>query len=260
MLKVLIVEDQQLIREGLTALLSLEKDLTIWGEAENGQAALALLSQRSADGNDLPDVALLDMRMPVMDGVAAATIINQRYPTINILALTTFDDDELIAQAMAVGAKGYLLKDTPCEELAMAIRSIAKGYSHFGPGIVEKMMGILPAVSTSGTSPRPTEEPMPPIPPAVAALTPREKEVFICIGEGASNREIAQQLYLSEGTVKNHVSSILSRLGLRDRTQVALLAQSISELSQPELSQPELSQPELSPSKESKSKIFKTNQ
>ena len=216
MLKILIVEDQKLIREGLTALLSLEGDLTIVGEAENGRAALSLLEQLAED--QLPEVALLDMRMPVMDGVATAAALSDRYPTIKVLVLTTFDDDELIAQAMAVGARGYLLKDTPSEELAMAIRSVAKGYSHFGPGIIKKMMGGLPPKKGEEAEKRADE---------IALLTPREKEVFVWIGQGASNREIAEQLYLSEGTVKNYVTSILGRLGLRDRTQVALLAQSI---------------------------------
>lgn len=218
MLKLLIVEDQKLIREGLVALLSLEDDLTILGEAENGQAALDLLSQLAADNP--PDVVLLDIRMPVMDGVATATAIQQQYPKIKTLVLTTFDEDEMIAQAMAAGASGYLLKDTPSEELAIAIRSVAKGYSQFGPGIVQKMLGTLPQTTENKTK-------SPTIPPEVAALTPREKEVLLELGKGASNREIAERLYLSEGTVKNHVTSILSRLELRDRTQAALLAQSL---------------------------------
>lgn len=228
MLKILIIEDQQLIREGLTALLALE-GLLIWGEAENGRVALEQLNHLSSKDlpDALPDVALLDMRMPVMDGIATAAALSQQYPTIKVLVLTTFDDDELIAQAMAVGAKGYLLKDTPSEELAMAIRAVAKGYSQFGPGIVEKMISTkLKPASTAGVDTGLTADVVE-IPSAVTALTPREKQVFICIGQGASNREIADQLYLSEGTVKNYVTNVLSRLGLRDRTQAALLAQSL---------------------------------
>jgi len=217
MTTLLIVEDQRLIREGLIALLSLERDLAIVGEAENGQAALSLLAELSE--KDMPDVALLDMRMPVMDGVATAKALQQKYPSIKILVLTTFDDDELIAQALAAGAKGYLLKDTPSEELAVAIRSVAKNYGHFGPGIVQKMMNAQP--------PEPSVQPSDALPPEVVALTPREREVFELIGCGASNKEIAAQLYLSEGTVKNHVTNVLGRLGVRDRTQAALMAQSI---------------------------------
>ncbi|MGD1897460.1 MAG: response regulator [Phormidesmis sp.] len=211
MIKILLVEDQQLIREGLSALLSLEADLEIVGEAENGRRALEFLAQRSAE--TLPDVALMDMRMPVMDGVATTKVIAQTYPSITVLVLTTFDDDELIAQSMAAGAQGYLLKDTPSEELAMSIRAVAKGYSQFGPGIVQKMMSQGGPAAEARVLPR-----------AIAALPPREKEVLGLLGKVASNKEIATQLFLSEGTVKNHVTSILGQLEVRDRTQAALLA------------------------------------
>ncbi|MEL6353241.1 MAG: response regulator transcription factor [Cyanobacteria bacterium J06627_28] len=230
MLKILLVEDQKLIREGLRALLSLETDLTIMGEAENGQLALDLLAQLPTE--QLPDVALMDMRMPVMDGIATTTAIRAQYASIKVLALTTFDTDELIAQSMAAGAQGYLLKDTPSEELAMAIRAVAKGYSQFGPGLVQKVMQakVIDVINVAGAN----EDRLSAEEQAnLDALTPREKEVLDCLGTGASNREIAQQLFLSEGTVKNHVTSILSRLGLRDRTQAALLAQTAKNRSQP---------------------------
>lgn len=227
MLKILLVEDQKLIREGLRALLSLEPDLTIVGEAENGQLALDLLAQLPA--KQLPDVALMDMRMPVMDGIATTTAIRAQYASIKVLALTTFDTDELIAQSMAAGAQGYLLKDTPSEELAMAIRAVAKGYSQFGPGLVQKVMKANVANAADSNEDRLSAEEQ----ASLDALTPREKEVLDCLGTGASNKEIAQQLFLSEGTVKNHVTSILSRLGLRDRTQAALMAQTAKNRSQP---------------------------
>jgi len=220
MIKVLIVEDQKLIREGLSALLSLEDGITIVGEAENGKVALDWLAQRSP--NQCPDVALMDMRMPIMDGVAATSAIAQKYPSIKVLALTTFDDDELIAQSMAAGAQGYLLKDTPSEELADSIRAVAKGYSQFGPGIVQKMLGALPQHLNGSEASQNDFDTK--ILDKIEALTPREKEVLTYLSNGDSNREIAQQLFLSEGTVKNHVTNILSRLELRDRTQAALQA------------------------------------
>ena len=210
---IMLVDDQQIIRQGLTTLLELEADLTIVGDADNGETALKLLAQLALTGQ-LPAVVLMDMRMPVMDGVAATGAIATRYPDIQVLVLTTFDDDELITQAMAVGAKGYLLKDTPSEELAQAIRSVAKGYSQFGPGILEKMLAGQ-------------QQPID-IPAGFDELTPREKDVLRLIGTGANNREIAETLFLSEGTVKNHVTKLLGRLGLRDRTQAALLATKLS--------------------------------
>jgi DNA-binding NarL/FixJ family response regulator len=211
MITVLLVDDQHLIRQGLKALLELEPDLEIVGEAENGDIAIHLIETLH------PNVVLMDIRMPIMDGVAATREIQKRFPTVKVLVLTTFDDDEYVKAALQNGAMGYLLKDTPSEELAVAIRAIHRGYTQLGPGIVKKLLTQFSTVT-------PIESPPPP--PSLAELTPREKEVLRLIATGASNKEIAQKLYISEGTVKNHVTNILNRLGLRDRTQAAIFANS----------------------------------
>lgn len=204
MIQLLLVDDQGIIREGLRSLLEAKTDLRIIGEAENGQVAVELALSLK------PDVVLMDVRMPIMDGVAATRILMEKAPEIKVLVLTTFDDDEYVTQAIRCGAKGYLLKDTPSTELADAIRAVYKGYTQFGPGLIEKTLSGSPSMI----------EP----PPEFAQLTPREQEVLQLIAKGCSNREIAEQLYISERTVKNHVNSVLRRLNLRDRTQVAILA------------------------------------
>jgi DNA-binding NarL/FixJ family response regulator len=209
MIQVLLVDDQGLIRQGLRALLELEPDLEIVGEAENGEQAINLVAEFQ------PDVVLLDIRMPIMDGVAATKEIQKRFPKTKILVLTTFDDDEYVSAALQNGAMGYLLKDTPSEELAVAIRAVYKGYTQLGPGIVKKLLTQF----SNGTPIQST-----PVPSTLTELTPREKEVLRLIATGASNREIAQELYISEGTVKNHVTNILNTLNLRDRTQAAIWA------------------------------------
>jgi DNA-binding NarL/FixJ family response regulator len=206
MIKIVLVDDQNLIRQGLKALLELESDLQIVGEAENGQIAIDLVQELQ------PNVVLMDIRMPVMDGVTATKEICQRFPRVNILILTTFDDDTYVSAAIGHGAKGYLLKDTPSEEIADAIRAVDRGYTHLAPGMMAKVMAqksSAPAVA---------------LPLELQELTPRELEVLKLIAVGANNKEIAQELYISEGTVKNHVTNLLSRLNLRDRTQAAILA------------------------------------
>lgn len=209
MIRVLLVDDQALIRQGLKALLELETDLTIVGEAENGQKAIDLSEHLQ------PDVILMDVRMPIMDGVVATGEIEKRCKKIKILVLTTFDDDEYVKAALQNGAMGYLLKDTPSEELAVAIRAVHKGYTQLGPGIVKKLVTQFSQVIANQ---------LPTLPPGLAELTPREKEVLRLISMGDNNREISQKLYISEGTVKNHVTNILNRLNLRDRTQAAIMA------------------------------------
>ncbi len=204
MIRLLLVDDQSIVREGLSSLLQTQQDLEIVGEAENGQVAVeqAIALQ--------PDVILMDIRMPVMDGVAAIKILKQQAPGIKILVLTTFDDDRYVTQAIAHGARGYLLKDTPSVELAQAIRAVNKGYSQMGPGILAKAINHEPGSQA--------------LPPELQQLTVREKEVLQLIATGHNNQEIATKLYISERTVKNHVNSILRSLNLRDRTQAAIFA------------------------------------
>ena len=213
MIHLLIVDDQTIIRHGLKSLLELQDDLTVIGDAGNGEEVIALLASLK-QSSQLPDVVLLDVRMPIMDGVATTKEINQHYPEIKILILTTFDNDEYISQAMNHGAKGYLLKDSPPEDLAMAIRAVNKGHTYMGSGLLEKMLHQSPQAKTV----------TPAISNQLAELSPREREVLKLIAQGSNNREIAKKLYISEKTVKNHVTSILSKLNLRDRTQAALLA------------------------------------
>lgn len=186
MIKILIVDDGHLIRQGLKALLELEPDLQIVGEAQNGQIALDRVKELQ------PDVVLMDIRMPIMDGVTATKEICQQFPHVNILVLTTFDDDTYVAAAIRFGAKGYLLKDTPSEEIAAAIRAVNLGYTHLAPDTIAKVIANR------------VDRPEISLPP-LAELTPRELEVLKLIAVAANNREIAQQLYISEGTVKNHV-------------------------------------------------------
>lgn len=214
MIHVLLVDDQAIVRQGLRALLSLEADLEIVGEATNGREAVAIAQKLLTTPNTV-EVVLMDIRMPVMDGVAATRELLHQYPNLKVLVLTTFEDDELVQQAVEAGAAGYLLKDTPSEEVAQAIRTVHRGYAQFGPGILQKMVIAQPS------------PPKPEVPPGFDELTPREREVLALLGQGANNREIAQTLFLSEGTVKNHVTNILGRLGLRDRTQAALFAASL---------------------------------
>ncbi|WP_319423003.1 response regulator transcription factor [Pleurocapsa sp. FMAR1] len=212
MIRVLLVDDQSIVREGLSSLLQTHPDLEVVGEAENGQIAI----ERSLSLQ--PDVVLMDIRMPIMDGVAAIRILQEQAPEIKILVLTTFDDDEYVTQAIAYGAQGYLLKDTPSAELAQAIRLLNKGYSQMGPGLLAK------AMNNSSIQQKP--DAIANIPAEFALLTTREKEVLQLIATGHSNKEIAVKLYITERTVKNHVNSILRSLDLRDRTQAAIFANS----------------------------------
>jgi DNA-binding NarL/FixJ family response regulator len=213
MIRLFLVEDQAIVRNGLKIMLETTPDFQMVGEAENGKAAIAQLQQLQ-DSEQFPDVVLMDVQMPEMDGVAATQHLCQTYPDLKILILTTFDYSEYVRQALQNGAKGYLLKDTPIAELAKAIRSIEQGYTQFGPGLIEKALVQYSPLTEIETEP----------PAELLALTDREREVLKLMAEGSSNREIAEVLFLSEGTIRNHVSNVLMRLNVRDRTQAVILA------------------------------------
>lgn len=208
MIRVLLVDDQSIVRRGLKALLKLDPALTVVGEAENGQQALEQVAVLH------PDIVLMDVRMPEMDGIAATELICGQFPQTKVLVLTTFDDDTYVTQTIQAGAAGYLLKDTPLEELSQAIQLAHKGYTQLSPGLAQKI--LVQSQSQSQSSPEP--------PPGWQELTPREIEIVQRVAQGLSNREIAQTLFISEKTVKNHLTAILGRLNVRDRTQLALLA------------------------------------
>ena len=204
MIRLLLVDDQELIRRGLTALLTTDQKLEVVGEAGNGQEAVTLVAQLQ------PDVVLMDVRMPVTDGVAGTRQICQQFPTTKVLMLTTFDDQEYVAQALQAGASGYLLKDTPFEELTQAIELVHKGYTQIGPGLATKVLAH-PAVIAQVGDLKPW-----------MALSEREKDIVRLVAQGYNNRETAQALHIAEKTVKNYITNILNQLNLRDRTQLAI--------------------------------------
>lgn len=212
MIRLLLVDDQSLIRNGIKVMLSLEPDLQIVGTADNGEAAIEQVEALQ------PDVVLMDMRMPVMDGKNATRIITQRFPKVKVIVLSTFDDDEYITESIQAGAKGYLLKDMPSEELAESIRFVHRGYAQLAPGLLEKLM-----IQSSSSTPKHSE----PTPTILAELTARERDVLRLIGTGATNREIAQRLFISEGTVKTYVTNLFNRLNLKNRAQLAIYANSV---------------------------------
>jgi DNA-binding NarL/FixJ family response regulator len=211
-IRVLVADDQRLVRDGIASLLSLQEGIEVLGTASNGEEAVALVLALK------PEVVLMDMRMPIMDGVEATRRIRRELPECQVLMLTTFDDEEYVLDALTAGACGYLLKDIPAHDLASAIKAAYQGIYQLDPGVASKMLLALSAD-------RARSEPEVAAPPHPAAeLSTREVEVLRLIAKGASNREIAEYLVISEGTVKNHISNILNRLGLRDRTQAAMYA------------------------------------
>jgi DNA-binding NarL/FixJ family response regulator len=214
MIRLLLVDDLVIFRQGLAALISLEPDIEVVGEASNGKEAILLAETLR------PDVILMDVRMPICNGVEATKVIHQQFPWIRIMVLTTFDEDEYICQSLQNGALGYILKSTPSQQLAMTIRSLDRGFGQLDPAIALKVFARIP------------ERELPPasLPAALAQFNHSEIEILKHIGKGKNNREIAIDLHLTEGTIKNYVTNILTCLNLRDRLQVALwVAQNIIE-------------------------------
>lgn len=208
---VLIADDQRLVREGIASLLNIQDGIKVVGLAVDGREAVRLALELS------PDVVLMDVRMPDMDGITATAHIRSRLEDCRVLMLTTFDDEEYIVKALRAGASGYLLKDIPAADLAQAVRLTHAGIYQLSPAVAGKLVGQIGQVHANSQG-------KPKALPAGFDLTEREIEVLRLVASGATNREIAEQLFVSEGTVKNHVSNILSRLGLRDRLQAALFA------------------------------------
>lgn len=208
-IKILLVDDQPLFREGLRTLLSVHSDFDVVGEAGNGEEALRLIRSLR------PAVVLMDLQMPVLDGVAATRRLHEEQPDCRVIVLTTFDDDEMVFDGLRAGAVGYLLKDAPSEKLAEAIRVAARGETFLQPSVAAKVVAEFARLTRKGTEfSSSVSEP----------LSERELEILRLIGKGASNREIAGVLFLAEGTVKNHVTNILGKLDVRDRTQAAIKA------------------------------------
>ena len=226
-IRVMIVDDQQIIQQGLATILKYQPDIEVVGTASNGQEVI-----ESAPGLQ-PDVILMDIRMPVLDGVAATARLRQLLPACRIVMLTTFNDEDYILEALRAGASGYLLKDIPSQKLTQAIQMIHAGIYQLDPEVAAKLIASLPTSLSGSNSQKTTSEiarpgTSPEIPVAKPEakrkfdLSEREIEILRLVANGATNREIAEKLVISEGTVKNHVSNILSRLNLRDRTQAAI--------------------------------------
>jgi DNA-binding NarL/FixJ family response regulator len=212
MTRIVIADDQALFREGLRTLLSARPDMDVVGEASNGEEAVALVLQLR------PGVVLMDLRMPRVDGIQATARLRERCPEIPVLVLTTFDDDANLFGALRAGAAGYLLKDVSSETLVSAIHAATRGEAFLQSTVTGRVVAAFARLMESGG---PKAEAL------VLPLSPREREIVSLLGSGASNKEIADRLNLAEGTVKNHVTNILTKLDVRDRTQAALRARQL---------------------------------
>ena len=208
MIRVLLVDDQRLIREGLRRILEPEADMTIVGECEDGDEVVDLVTRST------PDVVLMDIRMRRIDGATATRHLRDAGDNTPVLVLTTFDDDDTVALALSAGASGFVLKDAPGEQIQAAVRSVAAGESWLDPRVTGSIIESFRAHGPSRTAP----------PPEFESLTARERDVLLVLAEGASNAEIAARLIVSEATAKTHLSSVLTKLGVRDRAAAIVWA------------------------------------
>ncbi len=214
-IRVLLVDDQALFREGLRTLLDLQPDLEVVGEAGDGREALEQVARLR------PDVTLMDLRMPVLDGATATREIHARGLSTRVIVLTTFDDDETVFDGLRAGAVGYLLKDVPSGKLVEAIRAAARGESFLQPSVAAKVVAEFTRLSERPAGRAAANATL------VEPLSARELEILGLLAGGASNREIAERLFIAEGTAKNHITNILGKLGVRDRTRAALRAREL---------------------------------
>ena len=206
-MRIIICDDQAIVRDGLKMMLGLEADIEVVATAQDGAEAIDLVEEHR------PDLVLMDLKMPIMNGIEATRRIRQDHPTIPVLVLTTYDADEWVFDALRAGAVGYLLKDTPREQLVAAVRGSAAGQSFVDPNVAGKLIGQVAGATT--------------VPPSAAILnklTERETDILRLVAEGQTNSDIAQSLFLSEGTVRNYVSQIFAKLEVADRTQAAVIA------------------------------------
>ena len=210
-IKILLADDQALFREGLRMVLATQPDFEVVGEATNGEEALQLAASLQ------PDIVLMDMRMPLLGGVEATRCLRERQPGCRVIVLTTFDDDELVFDGLRAGAVGYLLKAVSSPRLLEAIRTVARGDSILEPSITAKVVAEFTRLANQAPQPKALAEP----------LSEREIAVLRLVASGATNREIAALLYLAEGTVRNHLTNVLGKLEVTDRTQAALKARSL---------------------------------
>ena len=207
-IRLLICDDQSIVCEGLRAILATVPEVRVVGIAHNGKEAIESIPTTH------PDLVLMDLKMPQMNGIQATKVIREKYPEVRVLVLTTYDTEEWVIDAVRGGAAGYLLKDTPREDLVRAILDTMKGLNHIDPQVAGK---LLNHVAHQPNASLPDQQ-------ILSELSDRDREILHLLGRGFTNAEIAQSLFLTEGTVKNYVSNILSKLGVTDRTQAALFA------------------------------------